>query len=113
MSKYIRAIKVAKDFISIPYTTLDDQCYNDFNHSHVCFVRRLLGSGWKEVCPCYNAVMRDGGPEWSNCCDGCKYFGDINFERDIVGNKQISFYMNDRIVETFGNGGGELDEREN
>lgn len=102
MSKYTRAIKVAKDFVDVPYIMLDDQCYNDFNHSHICFVRRLLGSGWKEICPYYNAVMRDGGPEWSDCCDRCKYFGSINFEKDKFKNKQISFYMNSKIVETFG-----------
>lgn len=111
MNKYFsvkNAIKLAKDYVKAPYFLLSGMKYEKGWHTHICFARRLLLEDWKEVCPYYNAAMRDD-VEWADCCDHCKYFGAINFERDVVGNKQISFYMSNKIVEIFG---GEYNEED-
>lgn len=99
--KYKNALKLAKEYVKNPYYLLDDMNYSEGAHWHICFAHRLLGSGFKNVCPHYYTTVLDCGPERSDCCDRCQYFGIINFCADESGEKSIKFYMDKAIVETF------------
>jgi hypothetical protein len=103
LSKYINAIKLAKNYIKRPYVLLDKQSFTNEDHAHICFPYRIMGDGFKDVCPYYNTKEFDK-PEWSDCCDYCKYFGVVDFDMDDNNKKCVSFVMSNKIVETFEKG---------
>lgn len=103
LSKYINAIKLAKNYIKRPYILLDNQSYTDEDHAHACFPYRVMGEGFKDVCPYYNTKEFDE-PAWSDCCDYCKYFGIVDFDMDDNNKKCVSFLMSNKIVKPFGKG---------
>lgn len=94
------ALKIAVDYIKNPYCLLTPTIYSEHAHNHICFARRLMGSRFTDVCPYHNAIGFCG-PERSDCCDWCKYFGVIDFCKDENNNNSIKLYMNKSIVGTF------------
>lgn len=94
------ALKVALEYIKNPYYLLDNMRYSEGSHWHICFAHRLMGSGFKDVCPNYNTGELDR-PERSDCCDNCPYFGIIDFCADESGERSIKFAMHKEIVDTF------------
>lgn len=99
MWKLRGALRVALDYIKYPYTRLDNnEIYSDDAHDHICFARRLMGSAFRDVCPHYNTGELEK-PEWSDCCDWCKYMGVIDFYKDKDGCNSIRFAMHRPVVE--------------
>lgn len=99
--KYKNALKLAKEYIKNPYYLLNNMNYSTGSHWHICFAHRLMGNGFKDVCPHYYTQELDDGPECSGCCDRCPYCGIIDFCADESGERSIKFYMDKAIVETF------------
>ena len=97
MWKLRGALRVALDYIKYPYTRMNNDIYSDDAHEHICFARRLMGSAFKDVCPHYNGGKIE--PEWSDCCDWCKYMGVIDFCKDENGKNSIKFAMHKPIVQ--------------
>lgn len=100
MWKYKNALKIALDYIKSPYCLLEPMIYSKDAHDHICFARRLMGSNFKDVCP-YPCIVDFCGPERSDFCDNCKYFGVIDFRKDEYDKKHIKLYMNKSLVDTF------------
>ena len=99
MNKYLRAIKLAKNYIDNPYITFEGHSYDQEAHEHICFPFRLMGKDFEEICPFCKS--KDFEPEYSDYCDYCKYLGVINFFTNDQGDKKISFGMHKPIIEVF------------
>ena len=99
--KYKNALKLALDYIKNPYHLFEPITYSKDDHVHVCFTRRLMRGQFKDVCPHYHTNELNYGPESSDCCDRCPYYGIIDFCADEAGERSIKFYMDKTIVETF------------
>lgn len=103
MKKYIEAIRLAKEYIKNPHKfSLLTDYYSYLNgcHEHICFPYRLLAEDdFKNVCP-YHHTREFEGPERSDCCDYCSYYGIIEMFMD-KGKKNIMFDMHKSIVDIF------------
>jgi hypothetical protein len=95
--KYKRVLKLIKGYIKNPYILLDGcRTFQEGDHEHICLPLRLIGADFEKVCPHCNE--RGFEPEWSDCCDQCKYFGFIDFYTDSDNQKNISFGIDKQII---------------
>ena len=100
LKRCIKAAELAKDYIKNPckYRLLNSsRSYSEGDHEHICYPYRLLSDkDFERVCPCHPEE-----PEYSDCCDECKYMGFIDFMTNQNDQKEIQFRIDESIVITW------------